>query len=109
VEDLRHNATGLDHVEVHRIDVRKAGKVLADHVGATVIADPPRVGLEKRGVEVVLGVRPACIVLVSCDPASLGRDTRLLMEGGYRLVESTPLDMFPQTFHVEVVSRFEPA
>ncbi len=109
VQDLRHNAVGLDHVEVHRIDVRRAGGLLAEHAGATLIADPPRIGLEKRGVEMVLGVRPERIVLVSCDPASLGRDTRLLMEGGYRLVESTPLDLFPQTFHVEVVSRFEPS
>lgn len=109
VSDLRHNTEGLDHVEVQALDVGKAGEVLEAHPGSTVIADPPRVGLGRRGVSVILRGEAARIVLVSCDPASLGRDARLLGEGGYQLVESTPLDMFPQTFHVEVVSRFEPA
>ena len=109
VSDLRHNTLGLDHVEVQALDVGKASEVLGAHPGSTVIADPPRVGLGRRGVSVILRADPARIVLVSCDPGSLGRDAKLLNEGGYRLVEATPLDMFPQTFHVEVVSRFEPA
>lgn len=109
VGDLLHNSNGLDHVEVHSMDVEKAGGVLARHRDSTVIADPPRIGLGKRGVASILGAHPRRIILVSCDPASLGRDARLLVDGGYRLVEATPLDMFPQTFHVEVVSRFERA
>jgi 23S rRNA (uracil1939-C5)-methyltransferase len=46
------------------------------------------------------------IVLVSCDPASLGRDARLLMEAGYRFEYCEVLDLFPHTHHVEAVSRF---
>lgn len=107
VDDFRHNSAGLDHVEVHPLDVEKAGGVFAKHSGSTMIADPPRTGLGKRGAAAILGANPTRIVLISCDPASLGRDARLLVDGGYHLVEATPLDMFPQTFHVEVVSRFE--
>jgi tRNA/tmRNA/rRNA uracil-C5-methylase (TrmA/RlmC/RlmD family) len=46
-------------------------------------------------------------VLVSCDPAALGRDTRLLVEAGYDLVSCQLVDLFPHTSHVEVVSRFD--
>jgi 23S rRNA (uracil1939-C5)-methyltransferase len=46
-------------------------------------------------------------VLVSCDPASFARDVRLLGERGYRLADAQVLDLFPHTFHVEVVSRFD--
>ena len=51
----------------------------------------------------------ARVALVSCDPAALGRDARLLGAAGYRLVETTLIDLFPHTSHVEVVSRFERA
>jgi 23S rRNA (uracil1939-C5)-methyltransferase len=105
-DDFAHNAAGLDHIELHRSRVEDAGDVVASVSGSTVIADPPRAGLGRKGVDVIVRADPARIVLVSCDPGSLGRDARLLAEAGYRLVESVPLDLFPQTFHVEVVSTF---
>ncbi len=71
-----------------------------------VVADPPRAGLEKAGVAAVAATGAVGVVLVSCDPGSLGRDARLLAEAGYRLVRSRVLDLFPQTSHVEVVSTF---
>lgn len=105
-DDFTHNAAGLDHVEMHRMRVESAGDLVGGITGATVIADPPRAGLGKRGVEVIVGGDPERVVLVSCDPGSLGRDARLLVDAGYELAESVPLDLFPQTFHVEVVSTF---
>lgn len=72
-----------------------------------VIADPARAGLGRRGVDVLTSSRPQRLILVSCDPASLGRDAGMLVSRGYRLVESVLVDMFPDTHHVEVVSRFE--
>ena len=71
-----------------------------------VVADPPRAGLAAAGVEQVVATGAATVVLVSCDAASLGRDAGLLVAAGYRLERSRVLDLFPQTSHVEVVSRF---
>jgi 23S rRNA (uracil1939-C5)-methyltransferase len=71
-----------------------------------VVADPPRAGLGRAGVERVAATGAPTVVLVSCDAASLGRDAGLLVAAGYRLERSRVLDLFPQTSHVEVVSRF---
>jgi 23S rRNA (uracil1939-C5)-methyltransferase len=71
-----------------------------------VVADPPRSGLAAVGVERVVATGAPTVVLVSCDAGSLGRDAGLLVAAGYRLERSRVLDLFPQTSHVEVVSRF---
>ena len=71
-----------------------------------VVADPPRAGLAAGGVERVVATGAPTVVLISCDAASLGRDAGLLVAAGYRLERSRVLDLFPQTSHVEVVSRF---
>ncbi len=71
------------------------------------IVDPPRAGLGAVGVEAVTRTAARTIVLVSCDPASLARDAGLLTTAGYRLDWVQPVDLFPQTYHVETVARFE--
>lgn len=70
-----------------------------------VIADPPRTGLGRGVAAALAAMAPASIVLVSCDPATLARDVRALREGGYAPVEVVPVDLFPQTPHVEAVVR----
>jgi 23S rRNA (uracil1939-C5)-methyltransferase len=72
------------------------------------VVDPPRVGLGKAGVAVLVGGRPRAIAYVSCDPASFARDAHLLSERGYALAWVQPVDMFPQTFHIELVGCFVP-
>ena len=72
-----------------------------------VIADPSRPGLGRPGVAAAVATGTSRFVLVSCDPASLARDSRLLTAAGYRLVSVAMVDAFPHTFHVETVSRFD--
>jgi 23S rRNA (uracil1939-C5)-methyltransferase len=72
-----------------------------------VVADPPRAGLAAAGVAAVSATHAPRLALVSCDPAALGRDARLLGEAGSRLVDVTLIDLFPHTSHVEAVSRFD--
>jgi tRNA/tmRNA/rRNA uracil-C5-methylase (TrmA/RlmC/RlmD family) len=71
-----------------------------------IIADPARSGLGPSAAAVIAGAGAPLVVLVSCDPASLARDARLLAGEGYRLEGVEVLDLFPGTFHADAVSRF---
>lgn len=99
--DARVNVAGRD-IEIVQVPVEEWQSVEA----AVVVADPARDGLRAGGVQVLTATKASVIVLISCDPASLGRDARLLNEKNYRLECSEVLDLFPHTHHVEVVSRF---
>jgi 23S rRNA (uracil1939-C5)-methyltransferase len=102
VADARINLADRQ-VKVVRADVAHWGAARA----AAVVADPPRAGLGPKGVRAVVATGAERLALVSCDPAALGRDTRLLAEAGYALTSATLVDLFPHTSHVEVVSRFD--
>jgi 23S rRNA (uracil1939-C5)-methyltransferase len=71
-----------------------------------IVLDPPRTGVEKQALDALMALGAPRIVYVSCDPATLARDARLLCNGGYALAYAQPLDMFPQTRHVETVAVF---
>ena len=71
-----------------------------------VIVDPPRVGLGPEVPSQLAELRPGVIASVSCDVASFARDAAALISAGYRLEWVQPVDMFPQTPHIETVSRF---
>jgi 23S rRNA (uracil1939-C5)-methyltransferase len=70
-----------------------------------LLLDPPRAGAENKVIEGILSLRPQQIVYVSCDPATLARDLKKLIAGGYSFHSVAAFDMFPQTHHVETVVR----
>lgn len=107
IEDARRNAL-LNHINNAKFAVGPAEVIMpqwqSEGVAPDVIVvDPPRKGCDPALLATMLELRPARIVYVSCDPATLARDLRVLEDGGYRTVEVQPVDMFPWTVHVEAV------
>ncbi len=101
---------GIRNAVFHEGDVRDVlerefggGKAAID----AVVLDPPRTGCEREVLDLVIGLRPLRIVYVSCDPATLARDARQLVDSGYSLTTVRPVDMFPQTKHIEAVALFK--
>jgi 23S rRNA (uracil1939-C5)-methyltransferase len=70
-----------------------------------IVVDPPRKGCDEALLRTMIEMKPKRIVYVSCNPGTLARDLRILEDGGYKTEEVTPVDMFPQTTHVEAVAR----
>ncbi|WP_144558488.1 23S rRNA (uracil(1939)-C(5))-methyltransferase RlmD [Shouchella miscanthi] len=108
ITDAKRNAK-LNHIDNATFAVGEAEKVIpwwhAQGVTADVIVvDPPRKGCDEALLNTMLKMKPERIVYVSCNPATLARDLRILEDGGYRTKEVTPVDMFPQTNHVECVA-----
>jgi len=71
----------------------------------TIVVDPPRNGLSKKGRETINAINPEIIVYVSCNPATYSRDIFDFMKNGYELKEITLIDMFPCTYHIELISK----
>lgn len=73
-----------------------------------VVLDPPRAGLDPRALAALLRLQPQRIVYVSCDPSTLARDLKRMAAEGWQLLSAQPLDLFPQTAHMETVAVLEP-
>jgi MAF protein len=103
VADARENAGGLDNVE---FILGKTEHVLGSlrQKPDVVLLDPPRAGCQKEALRSLLRLAPPRVVYVSCDPETLARDLKLLCRGPYQVSSIQPLDMFPQTHHVECVA-----
>jgi 23S rRNA (uracil1939-C5)-methyltransferase len=102
---LNADLNGIGNARFVSGDVRKLLVELNDqgHKFDTIIADPPRSGLEQTAIRRIVRLEPKKIVAVSCNPATLARDLSLLVEAGYQVMRITPVDMFPQTAHIETV------
>ena len=103
VADAKQNAGDLQNLEFvlgRTEDVLRNLPVKPD----VVVLDPPRSGCQPRALESLIEMAPSRVAYVSCDAETLGRDLKILCQGGYRLDEIAPLDMFPQTHHVECVA-----
>ncbi|MEE0956386.1 MAG: 23S rRNA (uracil(1939)-C(5))-methyltransferase RlmD [Eubacterium sp.] len=108
VEDARENAR-LNDIDNAEFYAGKAEEVVPElfekglkHADVVVV-DPPRKGLDQTLIDTVLKINPDRIVYVSCDPATLARDTKLLCQGGYDLKSVKPYDQFAHSVHVETV------
>ncbi len=109
IQDGNANAEGLDNVEFVQFKTEDAlGRLVEicelDRTPDAVILDPPRTGCHPQAVESLLRLRPKKVAYVSCDPPSLARDLNALVNGGYEIMTVQPVDMFPQTYHVESVT-----
>ena len=74
-----------------------------------LLVDPPRAGLSQKIVRRIVEAGPRTIVYVSCNPTTLAPNAAQLTEAGYRLTRVRPVDMFPQTPHIECVALLERA
>lgn len=72
-----------------------------------VIMDPPRAGSDEKFLSSLIKLSPEKVVYISCNPVTQERDLRYLIKNGYKVTEIQPVDMFPQTLHVEVVVKLE--
>ena len=90
-----------------------AALLMADLVGETpsggvLTLNPPRGGCDRRVLEAAAKTAPRTLIYVSCDPETLARDLDVLSDLGFRAVTAQPVDMFPQTSHVETVVKLTP-
>lgn len=106
IRDLRFNA------EANGVFIDAVGGDAAREIANledldALVVDPPRAGLADGMAEAIAEARPETLVYVSCDPATWLRDVELLAQAGFELVRAVPVDLFPQTYHVEIVSFFK--
>jgi 23S rRNA (uracil1939-C5)-methyltransferase len=111
VADGRLNA-GLNEIGNVEFQCGSVETVLKDWVEQDIrpevlVLDPPRKGVSAEAMEQVLHLQAPRVIYVSCNPATLARDLKILQRNGYKTREIQPLDMFPQTYHVESVTLLE--
>lgn len=108
IEDAKANAKA-NGIENANYEIGKAEKIMPrwarEGIEPSVIfVDPPRKGLDEKFIEASAAVNPEKIVYISCNPATLARDLRRYEDLGYHAVKVQPVDLFPQTYHVETVA-----
>jgi tRNA/tmRNA/rRNA uracil-C5-methylase (TrmA/RlmC/RlmD family) len=102
-------ANGITKAKFFAGDVRLALRELLERAGRpdVLVVDPPRAGLSKKVVHRIIEASPKRIVYVSCNPTTLAPNAAELVEAGWTLKKVRPVDMFPQTHHIECVALFE--
>ena len=105
VTDADVNLADLDNIDLIEGSVEDVLPELEGPYDAAVL-DPPRTGVDKSALDALVALGPRILAYVSCEPATLARDAKRLAAHGYRLQAVTPVDMFPQTYHIECVAHF---
>lgn len=105
VNDANHNKklNNIKNIKFICADVKNIDKSIKSDI---IIIDPPRSGLNKKIIDKIINFNPKIIIYVSCNPMTLARDLGYLIEK-YKALEITPIDMFPNTSHVECVAKLE--
>jgi 23S rRNA (uracil1939-C5)-methyltransferase len=113
IEDAERNAkrNGIENIHFLAANARTGVRPLIVQAGRpdVVVVDPPRAGLSQKIVRRVIECEAKRIVYVSCNPTTLAPNAAQLVEAGYRLTRVRPVDMFPQTPHIECIALFEKA
>jgi len=108
--DLQRNATALrGRVYPVMMSVEDYLKRRKGKTARTLLVDPPRTGISRSAMEAVVALKAARVVYVSCDPPTMARDARRLVNAGYQLTSLSAFDLFPNTPHVESVGVFDSA
>ena len=95
----------INNIEFIAEDVSKVISKIA-FKPTIVVVDPPRAGLDDKTIKEIIKINPHTLVYTSCDPMTLARDLNILKEY-FNIIELTPFDMFPNTYHVECVAKLE--
>jgi 23S rRNA (uracil1939-C5)-methyltransferase len=104
-DDFMFNLDEFNTVELYEASVEVTLPQLPTQVDK-VLVDPPRAGLGGEVIKNLTHLSPKHLVYVSCDPATFARDAKRILESGYKLDKTIPIDLFPQTYHIETVSLF---
>ncbi|TCP24124.1 23S rRNA m(5)U-1939 methyltransferase [Scopulibacillus darangshiensis] len=109
IEDAKANAE-LNNLDNATFEAGKAEDIIPAWYDAgvkadVIVVDPPRKGCDEALLQTMIDMKPKRIVYVSCNPATLARDLKVLEAGGFKTIEVQPVDMFPQTMHVESVAK----
>ena len=107
VWDAEANASGIDNVSFIQGRTEEVLQEMEEQPSALIL-DPPRAGCRPDALEAVARLKPHRLLYVSCEPESLARDLEQLRQGGFRLEKVQPIDMFPQTHHVECMAVLSP-
>ena len=102
---VNNEINNLNNIDFKSGDVKEVLKT-NNFIPDIIVVDPPRAGLDSKVVEQIISLKPKKLVYVSCDVITLARDLNLLKEY-FNIKEVTPVDMFPNTYHVECVSLLE--
>ena len=102
INDAKANLSSLNNIEFHQRRVEDTLEKL-EVPSSIVLLDPPRAGCHPRVLDTLTRTKPERVIYVSCDPKTLARDLRHLVTGGFQVAQVQPIDLFPQTHHIECI------